>query len=356
MKSFSLKSFFRPKQKPTLGIDIGSHTIKLIEFEGSGDKRCLKTVGRTLLPKGAVVDGSLKEREIVEECLKNLISNCAPKLKRVSASISGYSVIVKRINVPYLTEREIEENLIIESEKYVPFEIEEVYIDFSILKMDEERGESDIFLVAAKKEIVDEYADLLESIGLIPSIIDVDAFCLANAFEMAYGRSDEAAVLIDIGATKTNLNIVKSGMPVFTRDMAFGGEHLTEAIEEATGLNNLEAEKVKIIGTKDDLLKKEVSETIVRIVDLWVEEVGKAINFYKASSPNDGQPTCIFLSGGTSLLSGIETIFTKKLGLETKKFNCLSELIIPKEIDKKYVQRIEPQMAIASGLALRSVE
>ncbi len=356
MKNLSLKELFKKKPQPTLGVDIGSHTIKVVEFTGGGKKK-VKKVGRALLPQGAIVDGSIKEKEVVQEGLNKLISNLQPSLKRVSTSISGYSVIVKKIHVPYMAEKEIEENLIVEAEKYVPFEISDVYIDFSIVSTHpDENGGSDIFLVAAKKEIVDEYANLLEGVGLTPSVIDVDAFTLVNAFELAFGTVEEPAVLIDIGASKTNLNIVRKGMPVFTRDMTIGGEQLTEAIQEATGLNRDDAEAVKIAGTKDSVLAKEISQVVREMTELWIKEIKKAISFFKSSASPEDYPTCVFLSGGTSMLLGIEEQFTAGLGLETRKLNAFNGNKADKDIDEKYLASIAPQMAIASGLAIRSAE
>ena len=352
-----LKSLFKPKRKPTLGLDIGSHSIKIVELESKGSRKIVQKVGRALLPQGAIVDGSIKDREVVEEVLRNLVNNLQPKLKRVSTSISGYSVIVKRVMVPYPTEKEIEDNLIIEAEKYVPFEIEDVYIDFSILNLPEdERGGANIYLVAAKKEVVDEYAGLLEDIGLVPSVIDVDAFTLANVFESVFGKEAEPAVLLDIGASNANMIIVIGGVPVFTRDMAFGGEQLTEAIQESTGLSREEAEKVKISGTKDTALMKEVSEIISTQVNLWIDEVGKALTFYKANAPENEHPQKIYLSGGCALLRGIEKRFSKGLKYEARILNVLEGFEATKTIDETYIKAVGPQMTIATGLALRSVE
>ncbi|NPA94103.1 MAG: type IV pilus assembly protein PilM [Thermodesulfobacteria bacterium] len=356
MKKFSLTDLFRKKPKPTLGVDIGSHTIKVVEFSG-GSKKVVKKVGRALLPQGAIVDGSIKDKEVVQEALHKLISNLQPSLKRVSTSISGYSVIVKKIHVPYLGEKEIEENLIVEAEKYVPFEISDVYIDFSVLSTHEDGdGGSDIFLVAAKKEVVDEYANLLEGVGLTPSVIDVDAFTLVNAFELAFGKVEEPAVLIDIGASKTNLNIVRKGMPIFTRDMTIGGEQLTEAIQEATGLSRDDAEAVKIAGTKDNVLAKEISDVVVEMAGLWINEIKKAISFFKTSATPEDFPTCVFLSGGTSMLLGLEEQFSSGLGLESRRLNAFNGNKADKDIDREYLASVAPQMAIASGLAIRSAE
>ncbi len=357
MKNFKLPSLFKKKEKPVLGIDVGSHTIKLTEFSGSGRNRMLRTMGRALLPPDVIVDGSIKDHETVADILRNLIYNCQPRIKRVATSISGYSVIVKRIHIPYSDEKEIEENLLIEAEKYVPFEIDDVYIDFCILEGDHDNTEgADIFLVAAKKEIVDAYASLLETIGLTPAVIDVDAFTLVNAFEMAFGDISEPAVLIDIGASKTNLNIIRNGMPVFARDMAFGGEQLTEAIQEATGLNRDDSEAAKVSGTKDEVLAEEIRQVVVEMADLWLEEIKKAINFFKANAKPEEFPTHIFLSGGCALLKDLDKHFSKGLGIEANRLNPFSGIGHSKEIDPAYMDAISPQMAISSGLAIRSAE
>jgi type IV pilus assembly protein PilM len=358
MKNFKLTSLFKKKEKPVLGIDVGSHTIKLAEFAGSGKNRTLRTFGRAMLPPDVIVDGSIKDHETVGNILRNLISSCQPKIKRVATSISGYSVIVKRIHVPYSNEKDIEENLLIEAEKYVPFEIDDVYIDFSILKntQQEDVEGTDIFLVAAKKEIVDAYAGLMEAIGLTPAVIDVDAFTLVNAFEMAFGDVSEPAVLIDIGASKTNLNIIQNGMPVFARDMAIGGEQLTEAIQEATGLSRDDAEAAKISGTKDKVLAEEIRQVVVEMADLWLDEIKKAINFFKSNAKPEEFPTHIFLSGGCALLKDLEAHFSKGLEIEATKLNPFSSVDHSKEIDPAYMDAVSPQMAIASGLAIRSAE
>ncbi len=357
MKKFNLQGLFKKNPQATLGVDLGSHTIKIVEFSGNGREKQVRKIGRALLPQGAIVDGSIKDHEAVQEVLERLMENLQPSLKKASTSISGYSVIVKRIHVPYMTEKEIEENLIIESEKYVPFEISDVYIDFSVLKTyEDDNGGSDIFLVAAKKDIVDEYANLLEGVGLTPAVIDVDAFTLVNAFELAFGKVEEPAVLIDIGASKTNLNIVRQGMPIFTRDMTMGGEQLTEAIQEATGLNRDDAEVAKTAGTKDTVLSKEIANVVKEMTHLWTKEIKKAISFFKSSAASEEFPTCVFLSGGTSMLAGIEEYFTDSLGLETRRLNAFTGKTSDKDIDEKYLERISPQMAIASGLAIRSAE
>ncbi len=357
MKKIHFNQLFKAKSKPTVGIDIGSNSIKIVEFQGEGAGRTLKRIGRAGIPMDSIVDGSIKDSETVSATLKRLLNNLDIRTKRASASISGYSVIVKRITVPYETEKDIEDNLLAEAEKYVPFEIDEVYIDFYILSgPDKEKPGSDIFLVAAKKEIVDQYAGLLESVGLTPAVIDVDAFALGNSFELAFGNVTEPAALVDIGASKTNLNVIINGTPIFARDMAIGGNQLTEAISDTTGLDREESERLKISGSKDDSLRQEAAGLIREYMELWADEIKKAIDFYRSGSPVEEHPKHLFLSGGSTLFKGIENQFQQRMKMDVSRLNPFARLGQVKEINPEYLDEVAPQFAIASGLGIRSSE
>ncbi len=354
----SLFSAFKRPPKPVLGLDIGSHSIKLVELVHNGSGRSVRCFGRAILPPKAIVDGSIKEPDQVARVVKALLQNIRPKTRRTATSIAGYSVIVKKVVVPYIQEREIEDNLVIEAENYVPFEIEEVYIDFFMLKSQEEQDEktgTPIFLVAAKKEVVDEYADLIQEVGLVPAVVDVDAFALGNALEGVYGQLPEAVAIVDIGAQKTNLNIVYQGASCFARDMALGGIQLTDAISEATGLEYQEAERVKISGTDDEALKKEVAKVCSEICHLWAEELKKALDFFRSNSNSQEHPTYLFLSGGCALLKGLDAVFEHELSMPVRIFDPWKDYETDKNIDEKYQALAAPQMTIATGLALRTI-
>jgi type IV pilus assembly protein PilM len=355
MRLPSLPKSWIHRERPVLGLDMGSHTIKLIEFSGSGTNRVVRRVGRILSPPHAIVDGSIKEPEKVSEAVKDLLNNVQPKNRHAATSIAGYSVIVKKISVPYSDEREIEDNLILEAENYVPFEIEEVYIDFHLLEAAASKGGGrEIFLVAAKREVVDEYANLIQNVGLAPAVVDVDAFALSNAFERSFGLLDEPVALVDIGAQKTNLNIIMGGMSLFARDMSLGGEQLTEAIKDATGVSYQEAEELKIAGSKDKTLMREAASVIVELCGMWGSELKKALDFYYANSKPNEKPTHLFLSGGSALLEGLDKVIGREVKLPAKTFNPLQNLAADPGIDAEYLSRVAPQMAIASGLALRT--
>nr|HDN01252.1 type IV pilus assembly protein PilM [Deltaproteobacteria bacterium] len=341
---------------PVLGLDIGSHSIKILELSSNGTGPTIKSIGRALIPPQAIVDGSIKEPDKVARVLKALLDNLRPKIKYAATSIAGYSVIVKKIIVPYQDEGEIERNLIFEAEKYVPFEIEEVYVDFHALDKEHKKNSgTEIFLVAAKREIVDEYASLTQEVGLSPAVVDVDAFALGNAFEGACGLLTEPIVLVDIGAQKTNINIILEGTSIFARDMAFGGTQLTEAIQEATGLEYADAEKIKITGTSDVAIMKEVTSVCRELCDAWALELRKAIDFFKANSSPETYPTHLYTSGGSAFLKELDIFFSDIIGLPVNILNPLHGFALDRGIDPEYISSIAPQMAIATGLALRTL-
>ncbi len=356
MKLSFFSGKFAKKKPHTLGLDLGSNTIKLVELAENGSQLEVRRAGRALLPQGAIIEGSIKDREAVTSSLSSLINNLKPKGRKVATSIACYSVIVERITVNYQDEKEIEENIETEAEKYVPFEIEDVYVDFHILRpATEEKPNCDIFLVAAKREIVDEYAGIIQEVGLVPSVIDVDAFAIGNCFEGAFGQLNESVALIDIGASKTNMNVVSRGISTFTRDMAIGGQQLTDAIEEATGLSTEDAEKVKISGAKDPALVKEISAVCDEMCSIWVDEIKKAVDFCKANSDPDDHPTHVFLSGGTAKLPGFSQFMSDKLEMQVSLMNPFRQFVLSREINPQYVESIAPQLTIATGLALRTV-
>ena len=209
--------------------------------------------------------------------------------------------------------------------------------------------------MAAKREIVDEYAHLIQEVGLVPSVVDVDAFALGNSFEGAFGILNESVALIDIGASKTNMNVVNQGNSLFTRDMAFGGRQLTEAIQDATGLRPEDAERVKISGARDESLEKEVRSVCDELCAIWLDEIKKAIDFCKTNTNPEEHPTHIFISGGSAMLRGFPEYMAEQLEMPVSRLNALKQFSIDKNINPEYLESISPQLAIASGLAMRTV-
>lgn len=342
------------KDKLIVGVDIGSHAIKVCQLQKSGSGYSLVAVGSTVVPEGAVEDGVLQEPEQIGEALAALFKNLKIKDKKVGISISGYSVIVKKIQLDPMSESELDEYIREEAEQYIPFDREDVYLDYQDLKTasdDEER--TDVMLVAAKKEVVDGYLDLLLERGLNPVLVDVDGFALENIWGIA-GNTSENVALVDIGAGKMSVNIIVDGVSVLARDIQGGSQQLTEQIADHFGINFEEAEKIKLGVLPAGDKREDLEEIFVEACTNWVLEIKKAIDLFSANQA-DSSLNQLVLSGGGAKVSGLTELLRRETGLDVIRFNPFGNMKINgKKIDPKYVESIGPEMAIAAGLAIRT--
>ena len=355
-----------PTKNKLVGLDIGSHAIKLAEIEDTKKGRILKNFGIIGLPQDAIVEGSIKEMEIVSSAIKTLYRNMKVKNKNVVTSISGYSVIVKKISIPKRGEAELDASIQDEAEQFIPFDINDVNLDYEILsppaepeaekKEEGDKGLMDVMLVAAKKDIVEDYVSLLHLTGLTPAILDVDAFALQNAFELSAESISGCYALVNVGAEELGINATKNGVSIFTRDSSYGGYQINEAIMSKFDVSYEEAEKIKLGGTKIDQKDKGALEEIFSsVISGWVNEIKRALDFLATTYPDETIEK-IMMSGGSCRIPG----FQKYLELETEipvvELNPFGNLQVnDKMFDPKYLTYMAPQAAIAVGLALRSV-
>lgn len=346
---------FLSKQKFAVGIDIGSHAVKICEFTGAGKGLRLQSLGSSLLPAGAVEDGELKDADAVSTVIKNLIANLKIKSKKVAISISGYSVIMKKINLAVMTEEELEHHIQSEAEQYIPFDLSDVFIDFQDLKTNEEGEErTDVMLVAAKKDVVNSYIDMLQSIGLKVVVVDVDAFALENSYEYNMGQ-DSNVILVDIGSSKMNINIIAGGASVFARDVFLGSKQLTEQIQSRFDISFEEAEDLKICAQDPGGRQAQMEEVFGKACTQWVMEINKALDFYNSNYPDDPIDRMV-LSGGGAHLTGLNQYFADESQLEVEIFDPFAAATIDaKTIDTSYAAFMGPEMAISTGLATRKV-
>jgi type IV pilus assembly protein PilM len=345
---------FFSKSDLVVGVDIGSHAIKVCQFKRSGKGYSILALGSVVLPEGAVDDGALNEPEIVGEAISNLLKNLKIKNKKVGFSISGYSVIVKKVNLAVMDEAELEEHIMEEAEQYIPFDIEDVYLDFQDLNTNSDENErTDVMLVAAKKEIVDDYLEMLQGLKLKPVIVDVDGFALENTYEYNY-QSNENVALVDIGASKMNINILSNGISVVARDIIVGSRQLTEQIQNVFDLDFDEAEALKIGYIPAEEKQQEIEEIFTTTCTQWVLEIKKAIDLYHSNHP-DQLLNKLILSGGGSKVNGLKDFLKKETELPVELFNPFTKIAYnKKKIDRNYLENIAPEMAIATGIALRS--
>lgn len=348
---------FGKKQPLSLGLDIGSHSIKICEFRRtSGGGYKLVALGSALMPPDAMEDGALLDPDAVAKTIVALIRNLKIKEKRVAFSVSGYSVIVKKINLEVMTEAELEKHIHEEAEQYIPFDINDVYLDCQDLHTNtEDENRTDVMLVAAKREMVDGYLNMLRSAGLKPVVVDVDAFALENAFEANFGLKDNIA-LIDIGASKMNINILSGGVSTLARDVVLGSRQLTEQIQRRFDLPYEEAEALKIGSRPADDLQADVARIFKETCRQWVGEIKRALDFYASNYP-DAPIDKLVLSGGGSRIAGLAELIATETRVPVEIFNPFAMAEFNSDaIDPAYLKAIAPQMALAAGLATRPVE
>jgi len=255
------------KKDHLIGLDIGSRTIKLGEVLPTKKGRILKAFGMVELPQNAIVEGRIKEPTVVADAIKGLVVDLNVSEQNVALSIAGYSVIIKKITVRKMTEEDLLENIRYEAEQYIPFDLDDVNIDFHVIGESERNpNQMNVMLVAAKKESINEYEDLLDMAGLNPCVIDTDVFALEKVFEDNYLDQEGTVALVDIGANKMSLNVVKGYLSDFTRDVNIGGEQISREIASRFECSFEEAEAIKLGNTKDKALKENIHEVVHSVI------------------------------------------------------------------------------------------
>jgi len=352
------------KKNQLIGLDIGCHSIKLVEIDDSKKGRVLKNFGIVGLPFNAIVEGSIKEMEVVAAAIKDLCRNLKIRNKNVATSISGFSVIVKKITLTNKEESELEATIQDEAEQYIPFDISEVNLDFDIMsgkevsEKEEEKEGSDqmeVMLVAAKKDIVEDYVNVLDLAGLNSVVLDIDAFALQNAFEISSDKPEGCYALVNVGAEELGINAIKNEISLFTRDSSFGGSQITEAIMSQFSVSFEEAERIKLGGTKKEKDKKILEEIFVSVITEWVQEIKRALDFVAGTYPDETIEK-ILVSGGSCRIPDFKKYLELETGIAVAELNPFANLIInDKLFDPKYLKYMAPQAAVAVGLALRSI-
>jgi type IV pilus assembly protein PilM len=252
-----------------------------------------------------------------------------------------------------MEEDKLEEHILAEAEQYIPFDIEDVYLDFQDLKTNTaDSDRTDVMLVAAKKEIVEGYIEMLEGLGLQPVIVDVDGFALENTYEYNHPKNENVA-LVDIGASKMNINILSAGISVVARDIVVGSRQLTDQIQNAFDLEYEEAEALKLGHTPAGEKQAQIEEIFTSTCTQWVLEIKKAIDLYHSNHPDEPLIKLV-LSGGGSKVTGLADFLTSETSLPVEIFNPFESMVVNnKKIDSEYLKNIGPEMAIATGIAIR---
>lgn len=345
------------KKDHIVGLDIGSRSIKAAEITETKRGLALKRFGIVDIAHGAIEEGTINDPEAVAESIKQLFKSYNIKEGNVAVSIGGYSVIVKKISVQTMDEEKLQETIHFEAEQYIPFDISDVNLDFQILGESESNpGQMNVFLVAAKKEMVNDYINLVNLAGLNPCIVDVEAFALQNTFEANYDMQSENTALIDIGASKTSLNILKGNSSLFMRDVSLGCGQINQKIMSLIECSFEEAEQLKYGDKPDRLTPEDLKGIISSVVADWCTEIRRALDFFYSTYPED-QIKRIILSGGGANIEEFRNLLATEASAEVESINPFKNFEIDQKIfDDAFIKQIRPQSAISMGLAMRKVD
>ncbi len=352
------------KGKNLIGIDIGSSSIKVVGLKDNKGMYTLEYFQIAPLEPETIVDGTIVSKDNITSKIREIIAHNQIKNKNVVASISGHAVIMKKFTYPYMTQEELEEGIQWEMEQYIPYDKDDVFYDVQILDIDDMEGEAgkmDVILVAAKKETVGEYTDLLLESGLKPLIMDVDAFAIENMFQYNYpGYQNDVVALVNIGASISNVNILENGISAFTRDINIGGNFYTSEIQKQMNVSLEQAESLKLGGdfgapmeTTEAVIPQEVGGIIRSVSEAIAGEIQRSMDFYAASSAR-GKVSRIFLMGGSSKIPTLSNIIESKLDLPVEIVNPFKEIEINQnKFSYEQIQEVAPSAAVAVGLAMR---
>jgi type IV pilus assembly protein PilM len=346
------------KKKGLVGLDIGSSAIKAVELKpgGKGGEYHLVNLGLEPLPPEAIVDGAIMDSGAVIDSIQRLFSANKIKTPEVATSVSGNAVIVKKISLPQMTPEELAESIHWEAEQYIPFDIQDVALDYEVVEGSGSGGNMDVLLVAAKKDKIGDYTSAISQAGKAPQIVDVDVFALQNCYEVNYGLDPGRVIaLLNVGASIMNINIIKGSNSIFNRDIAVGGNQYTDAIQKDLNLSFDQAEALKRGARVEGTAPENLSPILRAVSDNIVLEIQKTFDFFKATSSED-RIDRILLAGGTSKVTGLRELLADRFDAGVEILNPFNNVIYnPREFDPDFISEIGPSAAVAVGLAVRRV-
>jgi type IV pilus assembly protein PilM len=334
------------RRSPTLlGIDLGSDSIKAIEAVKEKGRMRVTGFGRVELPAP----------DARADALADLLRHCGFRSKRVATSVSGRSVIVRYVNMVDIPDENLKTAIRYEADRYIPFDLNEVVLDCHRIEDAPGVGanEMKLLLVAVKREVVDEQVRLIQGAGLQPQLIDVDAFALGNAFAMGGPTCELAAgkvvALVDIGASKTVVDIVRGGESYFTREVYVGGNDVTNAIAKRFGIETFEGEQLK---RQPASREQEIAEAVAQSLEDLGNEIQLSFDYYENQS--DSKVEEVFVSGGGSRVPGLEETFERTFERRTMTWNPLEGFDLDEGLDHQALLECAPSLGVAAGLAARA--
>lgn len=345
-------------KKDNIGIDVGTSSVKVVRLREARGTYHLEHLGIMPLGSQAIVDNAIMDAPAVADAVKNLLGSLNIKGKRIATSVSGHSVIIRKINLPLMSETELEASIQWEAEQYIPYDVADVNIDFQILGPDaQDPSQMNVLLVAAKKDFIEDYTAVFSEVGLEPTVMDIDCFAVENMFEYNYGFVEgEVIALINMGAGATSVNVMKGTDSVFTRDIQAGGNLLNEELQKRLGISSEDAERAKLGDRElEDIDSGAIDEIMTEAVGNLVQEIQRSLDFFTATSSDD-RVSKVYLAGGVSASEQVCTALEARLELPVERIDPFRNITFSdKQFDRDYLDAVGPMFSVAVGLAMRKV-
>jgi type IV pilus assembly protein PilM len=342
--------------KTCIGLDIGSSSIKAVQLKTGRSGLELQAFGMQPLVPQTIVDGTIMDQAAIVEAIRALWSRLRLRHKEVAIGIAGHSVIIKKIAVPAMTLEELRTQIRYEAEHHIPFSRDDVEIDYHVVDPHNAQGQTELLLVAAKKEVVADYVQVVRDASLQPQVVDVAAFAGQNAYEVNYPLDPrETVVLVTIGAAISNINIVRGGVSLFSRDVTIGGNAFTEEIQKQLGVSADEAEAYKVGGAQDEhgVVPQEVERVLDGVAEVMAGELQRSLDFFLATTA-DTSVSRIALAGGTAKVSALQRAIERRSRLPVEVADAWKRVGIAPGLDRSYLAAHAPEAMVGLGLALRS--
>jgi len=344
-----------------VGVDIGTASIKVCQVKETRKGLGLVRLGYAPLGPQVIVDGQVMDAGAVVEALQKVFHDAKIRQKECALSVSGQSVIIRKITVPMMTEAELEEQIQWEAEQHIPFDIKDVHVDYQVLRRRAEASQMDLLLVAAKRDQIEEYAQLARTAKLKPMVCDIDAFTVQNLFE--YSRTlpqDQTIAVINVGASLSSLNIIANGVSAFTREIANGGNVITEEIQKQLNVPRDQAEAYKCGGsaspddpTRAGMVPAQVVQVIEAVSDTIAAEIQRSLDFFMATS-GEGEIARIYVTGGSANLAALARAIERRARVSVETWSPVEKVTVEaKEVDVALLQTRAAQLSVALGLSLR---
>lgn len=359
-------SFFKRKSPNVLGIDVSTSAVKLIELSRNGTGYRVESYAVEPLPEKAVTDNNFADIEAIGSTIEKVVKRSGTKLKQVAVAVTGSAVITKVVTIPTPDSNdELEAQVELVADQYIPYSLEEVNLDFDIIGVNEKNPSMvDLQLAASRRENIDDRVAALNLAGLTAKIVDVEAYALENAYRLLQNtlpnsNSEATVAIADTGATITTLNIVYKNKVIYSRDQTFGGKQLTEEIQQRYGLSYKEAGMAKKNGGLPDSY---ITEVLNPFKEVMCQQIGRSLQFFFSSSSEHSMLSSqhsvdqIILSGGTASLPSIDVLLEEKLGTATMVADPFSNMTLASQVNAQALRKDSAAMMVATGLALRSFD